>query len=85
MKHPYEYRTLLHFMPYLVISGEPDFKSEETQRQIMQVVNNFMQGLPGFISEGMSDSEDWEVNSHSITFAPDGTIVLSILLQRHRT
>jgi len=83
VEHPYEYTTLLHFMPYQVITGPPDYKSVETQGQIMQVVQNFVYQLPKVITEKLQGN--WEVNSHNIAFAPDGTIMLSILLQRRRT
>jgi len=81
----YEYRPMLYFLPLVKISGEPDFGSEETQRQIMQIVNGHFYELPNVIKKEMTDNKGWEVNSHSITIAPDKSILLSILLQRKHT
>jgi len=81
----YEYRQMLYFFPWIEISAEPDFKSEETQRQIMQTINNLISELPNIIEREMTDNKGWEVNSHSITIAPDKTVLLSILLQRRHT
>ena len=85
MKCAYEYRPMLYFLPWIKISAEPDFKTKETQRQIIEQVNNFIHNLPNVIEKEMSDNKGWEVNSHSITIAPDKTMLVSILLQRKRT
>lgn len=84
MKCVYEYRPMLYFLPWVRISGEPNFQTEETQKQITQRVNELINDLPNFIENKMSDNEGWEVNSHSIAIAPDKSVLLSILLQRKR-
>jgi len=84
MKSVYEYRPMLYFLPWAKISAEPDFQSEETQAQIVQRVNELISGLPSVIEKKMSDNKGWDVNSHSITVAPDKTVLVSILLQRRR-
>jgi len=84
MKSAYEYKPMLYFLPWVKISGEPDFQTEETQRQIIQQVNQLFNDLPDVIEKKMSDNKGWEINSHSITVAPDKTVLVSILLQRKR-
>ena len=84
MKCAYEYKPMLYFLPWVRISGEPDFQTEETQRQIIQRVIQLFDGLPNVIEKEMSDNTGWEINSHSITVAPDKTVLVSILLQRKR-
>lgn len=85
MKCAYEYRPMLYFLPWIKIGGEPDFQTEETQRQTMEQVNKLIYNLPTVIEKEMSDNKGWEINSHSITVAPDKTVLVSILLQRKRT
>ena len=85
MKCDYEYRPMLYFLPWVKISAEPDFESEETQRQIIQRVIQLFNDLPDVIEKEMSDNKGWEINSHNITVAPDKTVLVSILLQRRHT
>lgn len=84
MKSTYEYKSMLYFLPWMKISAEPNFETEETQRQIIQQVHQLFNSLPDIIEKEMADSRGWEINSHSITIAPDKTVLVSILLQRKR-
>ena len=83
MKHPYEYRTILHFFTLVSFGGMPDLGKEEDQMKLTEAVGNFLTDLPKMISK-LPDAERWTVNSHSTTMAGND-MIYSVLLQRQRT
>ena len=85
MECAYEYRPILYFLTRTEFPVEPNFGGEETQREFVEWVNGFIEGLPNFIEKEMVDNKGWEINSHSITITPEKNVLFSILLQRKRT
>lgn len=83
MEHPYEYAVMINFLQAVSISGVPDFANPKVQESLTIAFNKFAgDELPKAIAK--LPPADWQINSHSVTLAGD-VLMISILLQRHRT
>jgi len=80
MKHLYEYR---HMTDFIVLKSIPDFTNERARVEIAHRTGDIMTKIPKFIN-AFPDSENWEVNSHSISLIGNA-LVLSILFQRRNS
>ena len=82
MEHPYEYRIIQQFLTPQSVSVATGFDDKKTQLGMLQEVNKMVSNLPTII-EKFPEGGDWFPNSHSIALMGN-TVVVSILLQRHR-
>ena len=76
-QHPYEYKILVEYLNPLLSFTTPHFAKETDEQSLLTVLQDVVAHLPESIEEG------WEVNSHGLTVA-ENTVILTVLLQRHR-
>jgi hypothetical protein len=82
MSHQYEYSWISQYLKPTTFAELMDFGDENTQKSLALQFGKLSSKLPQII-DALPQSDGWEINSHSIT--PIGnTILVSILLQRHR-
>lgn len=80
MQHPYEYAILVKYLAPSDPSKMPDLATEPAQIALVDALRKHANELPSVFKE---IGEGWEVNSHSLALL-GGTVVVSMLLQRHR-
>lgn len=84
MQHPYKYTMLQGYIPLSPEMVKHGSNTETFRLPVSNEINKFIEGLPALIntiSTGKDKDQGYEVKSHSLTFAPDGRIlILSILL-----
>jgi len=81
MAHKYEYAVVVDYFPPVAIGGQLDFSKEQLQVSFLQALQRTAGRLPDAITKTIG--EEWEVNSHSITFV-NGVAILTLLLQKPR-
>ncbi len=84
MEHPYEYTMLQQYIPVSAEQMKYGSSSEEFRLPFSDAIYKSTKDLRKRINTHSMVKEDYEVKSHSLTFAPDGKIaILTILLQHH--
>lgn len=82
MEHQYEYITLVDYLAPIALGGSPAFTDKPARIALAKAFGEFCASIPEVIDK-LPDNKDWEINSHSLTFAGT-TVMVSILLQRNR-
>jgi hypothetical protein len=76
-RHPYEYKMLVEYLTPVPSSITPHYTERRDEESLTLALNDAVKHLPNAIEEG------FDVHSHGLTIV-ENTIILSVLLRRHR-